>query len=111
MHPVRRLLSVSAPRSLACVLALLATGSSVALAQKPVEETLKSFITSDDFEVQVFASEPMISNPIAIDVDTQGRVWVTEGTKYRRNVGNPPDDKIKVLEDVNGDGKIGRAHV
>ena len=105
MLPVRRLLTSSTIRSLTCALALLGNGASIALAQKPVEETLKSFVTADDFEVQVFASEPMISNPIAIDVDTQGRVWVTEGTKYRRNVGNPPDDKIKVLEDINGDGK------
>jgi putative membrane-bound dehydrogenase-like protein len=105
MHPVRRLLTASPTRSLAVALALIGTGTSVALAQKPVAETLASFVISDEFEVQVFASEPMISNPIAIDVDTQGRVWVTEGTKYRRNVGNPPDDKIKVLEDINGDGK------
>jgi len=105
MHPVRRLLAASPARSLAVALAFIGTGSSAVLAQKPVAETLASFATADDFEVQVFASEPMISNPIAIDVDSQGRVWVTEGTKYRRNVGNPPDDKIKVLEDINGDGK------
>ncbi|MCY2962483.1 MAG: PQQ-dependent sugar dehydrogenase, partial [Planctomycetota bacterium] len=73
-------------------------------AQKPAKETEASFTVADEFEITVFASEPMISNPIAIDVDTYGRVWVTEGTKYRRNVANPPDDKIKVLEDTDGDG-------
>jgi putative membrane-bound dehydrogenase-like protein len=59
---------------------------------------------ADGFEVKLFAAEPMIVNPIAIDVDTFGRVWVTEGTKYRKNVANPPDDKLKVLEDTDGDG-------
>ncbi|MFN9199724.1 MAG: PVC-type heme-binding CxxCH protein, partial [Planctomycetaceae bacterium] len=111
MHPVQRLLVASPARSLALALALIGITSSTVLAQKPVAETLASFVTSDDFEIQVFASEPMISNPIAIDVDAQGRVWVTEGTKYRRNVGNPPDDKIKVLEDINGDGKADTATV
>lgn len=75
-----------------------------ALAQKEPKETVESFTTADGLEVRLFASEPMISNPIAIDVDTYGRVWVTEGTKYRKNVGNPPDDKVKVLEDTDGDG-------
>ncbi|MFN0056750.1 MAG: PVC-type heme-binding CxxCH protein [Planctomycetales bacterium] len=75
-----------------------------AQAQKAPQETVASFETAEGFEVKLFASEPMIVNPIAIDVDTYGRVWVTEGTKYRRNVGNPPDDKIKVLEDTDGDG-------
>ena len=75
-----------------------------ALAQKEPQETVNSLTTADGFEIRLFAAEPMIANPIAIDVDTYGRVWVTEGTKYRQNVGNPPDDKIKVLEDTDGDG-------
>src|SRR5579863_3391595 len=75
-----------------------------AYAQKSPQETIESISAADGFEVKLFAAEPMIVNPIAVDVDTHGRVWVTEGTKYRRNVGNPPDDKLKVLEDTDGDG-------
>src|SRR5579863_7701486 len=67
-----------------------------AYAQKSPQETIESISAADGFEVKLFAAEPMIVNPIAVDVDTHGRVWVTEGTKYRRNVGNPPDDKLKV---------------
>ena len=78
--------------------------ASPAWAQKPPAETVAGFSTAEGFEVKLFASEPMISNPIAVDVDSRGRVWVTEGTKYRRNVGDPPNDKIKVLEDTDGDG-------
>jgi len=78
--------------------------SATAWAQKPPAETVAGFTAAEGFQVRLFASEPMISNPIAIDVDSRGRVWVTEGTKYRRNVGDPPDDKIKVLEDTDGDG-------
>lgn len=88
------------------VLVALALGLTIvpAFAQKPPAESVASFETADGFEVKLFASEPMIENPIAIDIDTYGRVWVTEGTKYRRNVADPPDDKIKVLEDIDGDG-------
>jgi putative membrane-bound dehydrogenase-like protein len=79
-------------------------GPRVAPAQQPPEQTVKSMTAADGLEVKLFAAEPMVVNPIAIDVDTYGRVWVTEGTKYRSNVANPPNDKIKVLEDTNGDG-------
>src|SRR5579872_2546477 len=95
---VRRFLGAAAVLSLAWL------ASSRAVAQKTPAETIASISAVDGFEVKLFASEPMIVNPIAVDVDTYGRVWVTEGTKYRRNVSNPPDDKIKVLEDTDGDG-------
>lgn len=78
--------------------------SSPAFAQKAPKETVESFTVADGFEVKLFASEPMIVNPIALDIDTKGRVWVTEGVNYRRNVNNPPDNKLKVLEDTDGDG-------
>lgn len=83
--------------------AFFASGTA-SFAQKPPQESIASIAAAEGFEVKLFATEPMIVNPIAVDVDTYGRVWVTEGTKYRRNVANPPDDKIKVLEDTDGDG-------
>src|SRR5579862_1139091 len=89
------------PGRLLILFAVLITPAS---AQKPPQETIESISSADGFEVKLFAAEPMIVNPIAVDVDTYGRVWVTEGTKYRRNVSDPPDDKIKVLEDTDGDG-------
>jgi putative membrane-bound dehydrogenase-like protein len=85
-------------------LVLVAVLLSPVQAQKTPQETIDSISAVEGFEVKLFAAEPMIANPIAIDVDTYGRVWVTEGTRYRKNVANPPDDKIKVLEDTDGDG-------
>ncbi len=85
--------------------------SPMASAQQPAEETVKSFTLADGFEATLFAAEPMISNPITIDVDTQGRVWVTEGVYYRRARKIPPIDKIKVLEDTDGDGRADKMTV
>jgi len=65
----------------------------------------------DGFDISLFASEPMITNPAAIDVDTHGRVWVAEIQWYRRAAVDPPADKIKVLEDTDGDGRADRATV
>ncbi|HUY33637.1 MAG TPA: PVC-type heme-binding CxxCH protein [Pirellulales bacterium] len=76
-----------------------------ARAQHSPEEELRSLDVPPGFEVSLFASEPMITNPSAIDVDTKGRVWVAEIQWYRGAAKDPPADKIKVLEDTDGDGK------
>ncbi|MEO5714424.1 MAG: PVC-type heme-binding CxxCH protein [Luteolibacter sp.] len=56
----------------------------------------------------LFASEPMVINPIAIDWDTKGRAWVVESFGYPNNVPDEPgtgQDNIKILEDTDGDGR------
>ena len=58
-----------------------------------------------ELTAQLFASEPMILSPSAIDVDHRGRVWVCEVMNYRNNQGKRPEgDRILILEDTNGDG-------
>ncbi len=68
-------------------LCLLVSGD--ALAQKPPEEELKALCADDNMEVSLFASEPMITNPSAIDIDTHGRVWVAEIQWYRGKAKQP----------------------
>ncbi|MBI3465628.1 MAG: c-type cytochrome [Planctomycetes bacterium] len=85
--------------------------SSSARAQMSAEEQLKTLRVPKGFEVSLFASEPMITNPSAIDVDTHGRVWVAEIQWYRAKAKQPPADKIKVLEDTDGDGKADKVTV
>ena len=54
----------------------------------------------------LFASEPMILSPSAIDVDHRGRVWVCEVTNYRRHKNKREEgDRILILEDTDGDNK------
>ena len=53
------------------------------------------------------ASEPRIVNPINLDVDERGRVWVIEVLNYRehgRNDSRPEGDRILILEDLDADG-------
>lgn len=90
---------------------ILALFTTVAAAQKPPEQELAALQVPDDLQIGLYASEPMITNPAAIDVDTQGRVWVAEIEWYRRAAKNPPADKIKVLEDTDGDGRADKATV
>lgn len=64
--------------------------------------------------LELFASEPMVMNPIAIDWDERGRCWVVESFGYPNDVPEKPgsgDDKIKILTDTNGDGKADKMTV
>jgi len=78
-------------------------------------EAMKSFKVPEGFEVRLFAGTDLIHNPTALDVDIYGRVWVCEGMNYRKGkVGSPPDpdaDRVKVLEDTDGDGKADKVTV
>lgn len=83
-----------------------------AWAQKPAEEELATLKAPPGFEIGLFASEPMITNPSAIDIDSAGRVWVAEIQFYRGKAANKPgQDKIKVLEDTDGDGKADKVTI
>jgi putative heme-binding domain-containing protein len=70
-----------------------------------VEEELSQFIVADGFEVNLFAADPMVANPIAISWDAQGRLWVAGSSIYPHIApGQKPADTITILEDTDGDG-------
>ncbi len=65
-------------------------------------------------ELVLFASEPMVVNPIAIDWDERGRAWVVESLGYPNDVPTEPgtgEDRIKILEDTDGDGRADKVTV
>lgn len=82
-----------------------------AFAQYTPEGGIQRIRPAKGLNVELFASEPMIVNPISVDVDARGRLWVTEGVNYRKNVKIPPDNVIKVLEDTDGDGKADKSTI
>ena len=94
-----------------CGIILLIIVAGNAYAQLSPEDELKELQPAKGFDISLFASEPMITNPSAIDVDTHGRVWVAEIQWYRAAAKMPPADKIKVLEDTDGDGRADRVTV
>jgi putative heme-binding domain-containing protein len=63
------------------------------------------------FSVELVASEPQLVNPVAMTFDERGRVWVTESLEYPRRSAGPGRDRVKVLEDTDGDGKIDKVTV
>lgn len=71
------------------------------------QESMKFIQTPADFKVDLFASEPDIIKPISFSFDERGRLWVIEAFDYPNTVlnGAPGNDRIKICEDTNGDGR------
>jgi putative membrane-bound dehydrogenase-like protein len=70
------------------------------------EETVAKFKVAPEFEVKLFAGEPLMTNPIAFTLDEKGRTWVVESFEYPKRTpkGKMPRDRIVILEDTDGDG-------
>lgn len=80
------------------------------------EYALAGLETREGLETTLFAAEDMLVNPTNMDVDAEGRVWVTEGYNYRSNLNpeNPTNengDRIVILEDTDGDSKADTSKV
>jgi putative heme-binding domain-containing protein len=75
------------------------------------EEALEAMTVPPGFAVELVASEPAIVNPIAMMFDDRGRIWITESLEYPRKEAGPGRDRVKVLEDTDGDGRADRVTV
>ena len=72
----------------------------------------------DGLEATLWAESPMFYNPTNMDVDSKGRIWVTEAVNYR-NYNNDSTkvlhhhdgDRVMILEDTDQDGKADSAKV
>ncbi|ADV61027.1 membrane-bound dehydrogenase domain protein [Isosphaera pallida ATCC 43644] len=75
-------------------------------------ETARAAMTvPDGFHVELVAAEPDLVNPVAMTIDEKGRFWITESLEYPRRSAGPGRDRLKVLEDTNGDGKADKVTV
>ena len=72
------------------------------------EESAKAFSLPEGTKVKVWASEPMVQNPIGMAWDKRGRMWVAENYTYgSRKVRFDLSlrDRVIVLSDTDGDGQ------
>jgi putative membrane-bound dehydrogenase-like protein len=75
------------------------------------EEAVARMVVPDGFSVEIVAAEPDVVNPVAMFVDEKGRFWITESFEYPRREPGRGRDRVKVLEDTNGDGKVDKTTV
>jgi len=99
------------------------------------EEAVRRMVVPEGFHVEVFAAEPMVRQPLSASFDERGRLWVIEYLQYPNPAGlkpvtvdqylrteydrvpEPPPrgprgaDRIKILEDTDGDGRADKSTV
>ncbi len=98
-----------------------------------VEEARAKMIVPAGYEVRAFAAEPDVVNPVAMDFDARGRLWVAELYEYPSGSKTPspfaakvsdqayrpvpaataglPRDRIVILEDTDNDGRADKRTV
>src|SRR5262245_2774340 len=75
------------------------------------KQALEKMTGPPGFAVELVASEPDLVNPVAMTIDEKGRFWVTESLEYPRREPGPGRDRVKVLEDTDGDGKVDKVTI
>jgi putative heme-binding domain-containing protein len=75
------------------------------------DEAIEAMTVPAGFSVELVAAEPDIVNPIAMCFDDRGRIWLTESIEYPRKEPGVGRDRVKVLADINGDGKAEKVTV
>lgn len=71
-----------------------------------------AFVVPEGFEINLFASEPMIQKPVQMNWDSAGRLWVISSTTYPHiKPGDAAKDQLVVLEDTDNDGKADKSTV
>jgi len=90
-------------------------GDPIRTMQKPLtpEASQKHLVTFPAFDIDLFASEPDIIKPLWLAFDHRGRLWIAESVDYPNQL--QPEgqgrDRLKILEDTNGDGQLDRSIV
>ena len=73
------------------------------------EEQQKLFKLAPGYEINLVASEeqfPELANPVAMNFDNQGRLWIATMPSYPQwKPKTKMDDKLLILEDHDGDGR------
>jgi len=74
------------------------------------QESLAKMFLSEEFNVEIFLTEPQVMSPTEMVFDENGRIYVAEMLDYPDDPppGKPVRSRIKLLEDNDGDGKYER---
>ncbi len=97
------------PSLLVCALLFFSLGQhDFVIAQHKLPQCL-----DDAWTVELVVAEPEIVTPVGCRFDSKGRLFVIESHTHFPPEGyaGPPHDRIKILDDSNGDGKLDRVRL
>jgi putative heme-binding domain-containing protein len=76
------------------------------------DQPLPDFEVAPGFEVSLYAESPLLAKPIQMNFDPRGRLWVVSSSIYPQiQPGQEADDKVLILEDTKGTGKVDKSTV
>ena len=111
--------------SLTCFSVTAAETNSAPLPRFPAVEPAqaeKTFQCRDGFQMQLIASEPLVTDPVAMTYDENGLGYVVEMNDYpytdkkthqawKENTTDKAIGKVRLLEDTDGDGKFDKSYI
>ncbi|HEY2572547.1 MAG TPA: PVC-type heme-binding CxxCH protein, partial [Verrucomicrobiaceae bacterium] len=82
-------------------------------APRSPEDSLKAMHLKPGFKAELVAREPLVQDPIFVDWDARGRMWVVEMADYpfHESHGQTHLGRVKILEDTDGDGIYDKATI
>ena len=77
------------------------------------EQALGTFRLREEFRIELFASEPLVVDPVEVAFDERGRAYVAEMLDYPDDPapGQAPRSLVRLVEDRDGDGRADAATV
>jgi putative membrane-bound dehydrogenase-like protein len=80
-------------------------------APRSPEESMKAIHLKPGFQIELVAAEPLVQDPIFVDWDDQGRMWVVEMADYpfHEYQGVTRSGRVKILTDEDGNGRYDKA--
>lgn len=73
------------------------------------EDALETFQLEPGFKIELLAAEPLLSDPVDMEIDEYGRLYVVEMHGYPLDKSGT--GKIRLLSDTDGDGKMDKSVV
>ena len=96
--------------------------ASLRIPPKEPAEALGTFRIKDGFRLDLLAAEPLVTDPVAMAYDEDGRAYVVEMSDYpytdkstdkpfAERTTDQPLGRVRLLEDIDGDGMFDRSTI
>ncbi len=109
MHKKRFLLWTTGILLCGALVATVSLSPAVFPGEVPPSQALATFQLAEGFQIELVASEPLVADPVAMEIDENGRMYVVEMHGYPLDKSGT--GKIKILTDADGDGEMDHSTV